>query len=238
MKKNILATLLTILLAATSNAQAGVIIATADVNIDYANNNAFFNNVFTNQNVIGLNSSVDPWSLDNWDTRATQRAASYSQSTILSSASLMGADWLIAASGSSYNNSTLQVIKDFLIGGGNLWVGGESVLGSPFEPANQLLSYLGSSMELTRTGTWQHNTAANTGLDSYTSGTTIFSGEYQSTIAGGVSLYGNGGNSVVSIDRTTFFGSRTTQVPEPSSLALFALVVIGLGCSRKNKNNH
>jgi len=227
MKKIILALLLTV----SANSEAGVIIAAADSNIGNQNNSVFFSNVFGDQNVIGFNSIVDSWSLDNWDTTATLSAASYSKSYTLSSASLVGADWLIASSGSSYTADNLQIISEFLSAGGNLWVGGEANMYSAYTPANQLLNHLNSSMYLNAVATNDNDTAYNTNLDTYTKSTTTFYGNYQSTIAGGVALYAHNGKAVVSIEQVTF------AVPEPTSIGLFGLVLTGLAFSRKKKNH-
>ena len=226
--------ILAILLTVTSQANAGLIIAVGDSNINNSSNSVFFNNVFGNQNVIGLNSATDPWSLDNWDSVATQTAASYSQSMTLSSSSLIGADWLIASSGSLYSQSTLQLISGFLSAGGNLWVGGEADVFSAFEPANQLLTHLGSSISLDAVSTSQYSSASNTNSDAYTVGTTTFSANYLSTITGGVALYSSNGNVTAAIDRTTF-QENATSVPEPSTLAIFALGIMGLASRRFKK---
>ncbi len=221
--------ILAVLFLAASQVNAGIIIAVGDSNISSNANSTFFNNVFGSQNVIGLNSTIDPWALDNWDTTATATAASYSQSTSLTSTALAGADWLIAASGSAYDNATMQLIANFLSAGGNLWVGGEAQVFASFAPANQLLSFLGSTMSLNPVDTSSYNSSTNTNLDPYTVGTTGFSAVYQSTISGGVALYASNSNAVVSIDRTTF----ASAVPAPSMLAIFGIAFAGLALSRK-----
>lgn len=224
------------LILGASKAHAGLIVLAADSNINSSNNSIFFSNVFGGQNVVGLNSSFENWALDNWDSVATTSASSYSQIMNLTSSDLTGTDWLIAASASSYSATTMSLIQNFLINGGNVWIGGEASVYGAFSAANQLLGFLGSSMSLNSVATTAYNTTSNTNLDVLTAGTSTFFAGYQSTVSGGTALYANNGNAVVSVDRTTFANqdNDTTDVPAPASLGLLGIALLAMRRFRRS----
>jgi len=214
-----------LVLSVSNFANAGLIIASGDSNLDNSENFQLFNSLFGNKEVIGRVGSLDTWATTNWGSFATTSATSYS--TIQSINSALTADWLILGSGSALSASEFSFLDTFVNNGGNLWVVGEAASYSNINnSATSILNHFNTGMSISGAGVYAtgNATAAATQLG----GGPNFRVRYSSYINGGTALYADSNGIILS-------SFETTSVPEPSTLAIFALSIMGLASRRFKK---
>ena len=217
--------LVSTVLVVSSFANAGLIIASGDSNINDSLNTQFFNSLFGGQEVIGRNGSLNTWATNNWGAFATSTATSYTTTSSISSS--LSADWVILGSGSTITASEFSFLDSFVNDGGNLWVVGEASGYTAINAvATSVLNHFNTGMNISEATVYATGTASSEAI--LLGGGPSFKVNWASYITGGTALYSDNNGAIIS-------SFNTTSVPEPSTLAIFALGIMGLAARRFKK---
>jgi hypothetical protein len=237
-----LATLAGTLFLAT--AMAGPIVVSGDSNIadildSNGGNQAFFNNVLgggTSVAVLSTTPSLcclgnaDQLIVDHYNAQAGVSATLLGGPVM--AGSLAAYDlFVVAVPELAFGAAAVAEISSFLTGGGTLFLLGDNGA-FPGENGNlnALLVALGSAMQI-------ENVTLNAGfnlaqIDAHPLTTGVAGMQYAA--AGGVT----GGTSLLrSLDGTTFAAVESYNVPEPGSLALITVSLLGLGLMRGRRQS-
>jgi len=236
---NISTAAISLIFAVISNtAIAGLITVVGDVNSDEANNQTFYNNVLGSSDNVLFNKHSDFYAIDgiyeNYNTKGLNSLSS-TLSTITGDL-LLNVDLLVFSGDYSkalnYTGAELSAISQFLIDGGDLLLVAESHSSyiDYFTNFNSFLSGVGSKITYTgeRVTEWDNTQASVSNL---TVG--------QATLRQGHYNILTGGDTVYSLNGKTSVASEviTSSVPEPSTLAIFALGLVGLASRRMKKQS-
>lgn len=222
-------TLVSLVLTVSGFANAGLIIASGDSNINTSPNSQLFNSLFGGNDVIGRNGSSETWATNNWASFATGSALSYSSTSSISSP--LSADWVILGSGTGLTATEFSFLDTFMNNGGNLWVVGEaSTYNSINAVATSVLTHFNTGMSISLAGISTIGNASPEALS--LGGGANFQVNFSSYISGGTALYSDNNGAIVSVS-----SFNTTSVPEPSTLAIFALGMMGLVSRRFKKKS-
>jgi hypothetical protein len=219
--------ILAIATAARSNATE--IVAIADSNIGYGNDQ-FFHNLFNGQTVFGRTSGND-WTLTNWDSSIVSNGGSLTTGA-LSAGALVGKNWVALSTNDAFSTSDLSILANYAAGGGNIVVIGEGpAYTAENTNANAVLAALGSQMSFSYTSSavppW------TIAADPLTAGVTTFNSAYAGgiTLSGGTALVtGSGGVVLAAVDRN----SASSSVPDSgTTAALLGGALLGLAALRR-----
>lgn len=224
---------------ASNTSTAGLITVVGDVNSDEFGNQAFYNNILgssqnvlfnTNSNFYGINDIYNNYNTKGLGSLST--TLSPITANILSNVDLLvfshTSQWNTPL---SYTANELSVISQFLLGGGDLLLVAEaSNSPSNFANFNGFLSGIGSSISYTgeRISRWDYTQAS---ANSLTVGQPTLRQGYYDVLTGGTTLYSLNGKTSVASEQIS------ASVPEPSTLAIFALGLVGLASRRYKRQS-
>jgi hypothetical protein len=219
---------------------AGLITVVGDVNSDELSNQTFYDNVLGSSDNVLFNTNSSFYGIDGiYQNYSTKGLNSLSTTfTSITESVLSNVDLLVFSHRSSWNtplnytSAELSAINQFLIDGGDLLLVAESNNSTinHFANFNSFLSGVGSGITYTgeRVAAWDNTQASVSNL---TVG--------QATLHQGYYDILTGGNTIYSLNGKTSVASEiiTASVPEPSTLAIFALGMIGLASRRFKKQS-
>ena len=207
---------------AAGSASASVVVASADTNLD--NELRFYQNMLAGDDVFATTG----WTVQNTSSVMQSTAKSFTFGT-LDGSSLVGKEWFVASTTSSYSTAQLAIITSFVQNGGNVLVFGEGNGGYSAQNviANSVLAAAGSTMTIGGpdiVSSWT-SSGNNIGVNALTNGVTTLSGSYAGTVKGGNALFtANNSNGHVVIAEEVI-----NKVPEPASLSLLLAGALGAG---------
>ena len=208
----------------SQQASAGLISVVADVNASNSNNFSFYDAILGSSQDVVFSRGISQQSSIFSHYNSISGVTATQNSSTLSSAILNTIDLLVVTSNFNnpfnYSVSEMSSIAGFVTGGGSVLMISEA---SNITSFNTFLSGIGSSIRYTgaRVSVQQNNIGAETtSLGSLNP----FSVNAYNTLSGGTAVYNSNSGTVVAFESVR----EPTSVTEPSTLAIFALAVIGL----------